>query len=193
MVVLVPAIQAVLKTDFVRKVIGINNGKGMSLFTASLLLGIMILPTIITVSKTSLDAVPESYYEGSLALGATHERSVFFTVLPAAKSGVMSAVILGIGRAIGETMAVVMVAGNQTWIAAGPVPGPAHHDEQHRHRDGLCRGPAPRSADRHRRGAVRFHPHHQPLLQPGERSREECLMESPPMRAAANTPAPARA
>ena len=119
MVVLVPAIQAVLKTDFVRKVIGINNGKGMSLFTASLLLGIMILPSIITVSKTSLDAVPESYYEGSLALGATHERSVFFTVLPAAKSGVMSAVILGIGRAIGETMAVVMVAGNQTWMPQG--------------------------------------------------------------------------
>ena len=119
MVVLVPAIQAVLKTDFVRKVIGINNGKGMSLFTASLLLGVMILPTIITVSKTSLDAVPESYYEGSLALGATHERSVFFTVLPAAKSGVMSAVILGIGRAIGETMAVVMVAGNQTWMPQG--------------------------------------------------------------------------
>ena len=119
MVVLVPAIQAVLKTDFVRKVIGINTGKGMSLFTASLLLGIMILPTIITVSKTSLDAVPESYYEGSLALGATHERSVFFTVLPAAKSGVMSAVILGIGRAIGETMAVVMVAGNQTWMPQG--------------------------------------------------------------------------
>ena len=119
MVVLVPAIQAALKTDFVRKVIGINNGKGMSLFTASLLLGIMILPTIITVSKTSLDAVPESYYEGSLALGATHERSVFFTVLPAAKSGVMSAVILGIGRAIGETMAVVMVAGNQTWMPQG--------------------------------------------------------------------------
>ena len=119
MVVLVPAIQAVLKTDFVRKVIGINNGKGMSLFTASLLLGIMILPTIITVSKTSLDAVPASYYEGSLALGATHERSVFFAVLPAAKSGVLSAVILGIGRAIGETMAVVMVAGNQTWMPQG--------------------------------------------------------------------------
>ena len=84
MVVLVPGIQAILKTDFVRKVLHINNGKGMSLFTASLLLGIMILPTIITVSKTSLDAVPQSYYEGSLALGATHERSVFFTVLPAA-------------------------------------------------------------------------------------------------------------
>ena len=91
----------------------------MSLFTAAVLLGIMILPTIITVSKASLDAVPDSYYEGSLALGATHERSVFFAVLPAAKSGVLSAVILGIGRAIGETMAVVMVAGNQTWMPKG--------------------------------------------------------------------------
>ena len=116
MVVLVPAIQAVLKTDFVRKVIGINNGKGMSLFTASLLLGIMILPTIITVSKTSLDAVPESYYEGSLALGATHERSVFFTVIPAAKSGITAAVILGVGRAIGETLAVSVIVGNSPVI-----------------------------------------------------------------------------
>ena len=123
MVVLVPGIQAVLKTDFVRKTLHITNGKGMSLFTASLLLGIMILPTIITVSKTSLDAVPQSYYEGSLALGATHERSVFFTVLPAAKSGVLSAVILGIGRAIGETMAVVMVAGNQAVIPGSLLAG----------------------------------------------------------------------
>lgn len=119
MVVLVPAVQAMVKTDFFRHVLGVRGGKGMSLFTASLLLGMMILPTIITVSKTSLDAVPASYYEGSLALGATHERSVFFTVLPAARSGVLSAVILGIGRAIGETMAVVMVAGNQTWMPQG--------------------------------------------------------------------------
>lgn len=94
-------------------------GRGLSLLAAAVLLGIMILPTIITVSKTSLDAVPDSYYEGSLALGATHERSVFCAVLPAAKSGVLSAVILGIGRAIGETMAVVMVAGNQTWMPKG--------------------------------------------------------------------------
>lgn len=94
-------------------------GSGKGILTASLLLGIMILPTIITVSKASLDAVPDSYYEGSLALGATHERSVFYAVLPAAKSGVLSAVILGIGRAIGETMAVVMVAGNQTWMPKG--------------------------------------------------------------------------
>lgn len=97
----------------------IGPGNGLSLLAASFLLGIMILPTIITVSKTSLDAVPDSYYEGSLALGATHERSVFYAVLPAAKSGVLSAVILGIGRAIGETMAVVMVAGNQTWMPKG--------------------------------------------------------------------------
>ena len=123
MVVMVPAVQAMVKTDFFRHVLGVRGGKGMSLFTAALLLGIMILPTIITVSKTSLDAVPASYYEGSLALGATHERSVFFAVLPAAKSGVLSAVILGIGRAIGETMAVVMVAGNQTWMPQGLVQG----------------------------------------------------------------------
>ena len=119
MIVLVPAVQAMVKSDFFKTVLHIKGGKGMSLFTASVLLGIMILPTIITVSKTSLDAVPESYYEGSLALGATHERSVFYAVLPAAKSGVLSAVILGIGRVIGETMAVVMVAGNQTWMPKG--------------------------------------------------------------------------
>lgn len=89
---------------------------GSSILTASILLAIMILPTIINVSEASIRAVPESYYEGALALGATHERSVFFTVLPAAKSGVMSAVILGVGRAIGETMAVIMVAGNQARI-----------------------------------------------------------------------------
>ena len=89
---------------------------GSCILTASILLGIMILPTIITVSKSALDAVSQSYYEGSLALGATHERSVFAIMLPAAKSGVLAGVILGIGRAIGETMAVIMVAGNQPRI-----------------------------------------------------------------------------
>ena len=88
-------------------------GTGLSILTASILLGIMILPTIIGVSESSIRAVPESYYEGALALGATHERSVFFTILPAAKSGITAGVILGIGRAIGETMAVMMVVGNQ--------------------------------------------------------------------------------
>lgn len=91
-----------------------TSGKGV--LTASIMLGIMILPTIISVSEAAIRAVPESYYEGALALGATHERSVFFTTVPAAKSGIMAGIILGIGRAIGETMAVVMVAGNQPVI-----------------------------------------------------------------------------
>lgn len=91
-------------------------GNGNSILTASLLLGIMILPTIISVSESAIRAVPESYYEGSLALGATHERSVFLTIVPAAKSGILAAVILGVGRAIGETMAVMMVAGNQARV-----------------------------------------------------------------------------
>lgn len=91
-------------------------GSGKSLLTASILLGIMILPTIIGVAESAIRAVPSSYYEGALALGATHERSVFFAVLPAARSGIFAGVILGIGRAIGETMAVMMVAGNQPVI-----------------------------------------------------------------------------
>ena len=94
----------------------ICGGSGKSVLTASILLGIMILPTIINVSETSIRAVPDSYYEGALALGATHERSVFFATLPAAKSGILAGIILGVGRAIGETMAVVMIAGNQPVI-----------------------------------------------------------------------------
>lgn len=88
-------------------------GNGNSVLTASILLGIMILPTIIGVTESAIRAVPRHYYEGSLALGATHERSIFNVMIPAAKSGVVAGVVLGIGRAIGETMAVIMVAGNQ--------------------------------------------------------------------------------
>lgn len=91
-------------------------GNGQSILTAALLLGIMILPTIISVSESSIRAVEESYYEGALALGATHERSVFTVVVPAAKSGVFAAVVLGVGRALGETMAVMMVVGNQARV-----------------------------------------------------------------------------
>ena len=101
LVVIIPAIQSMFDTS----------GKGI--LAASLLLGTMILPTVINTSEAAIRAVPESYYEGALALGATKERSIFKTVIPAAKSGVMSGIILGMGRAIGETMAVVMVAGNQ--------------------------------------------------------------------------------
>ena len=91
-------------------------GSGKSVLAASILLGIMILPTIISVAESALRAVPTAYYEGALALGASHERSIFHTVLPAAKSGVVAGVILGVGRSIGETMAVSMVAGNQPVI-----------------------------------------------------------------------------
>ena len=101
----------------------IFGGSGKSLLTASIMLGIMILPTIISVSESALRAVPESYYEGSLALGATHERSVFKAELPAAKSGVLAGVILGIGRAIGEAMAVSMIAGNQPILPEGLLSG----------------------------------------------------------------------
>ena len=106
----------VIIVPFVRQHLG---GNGFSIFTASILLGIMILPTIISVSEAALRAVPNSYYEGSLALGATHERSVFFTVLPAATSGIVAGIILGFGRAIGETMAVILVAGNQARMPDG--------------------------------------------------------------------------
>lgn len=98
-------------------------GSGKSLLTAGILLGIMILPTVIKTTESSLNAVPKSYYEGALALGATHERSVFFASLPAAKSGILAAIILGVGRAIGETMAVILVAGNQTVIPKGITSG----------------------------------------------------------------------
>lgn len=94
-------------------------GTGYSILTASVLLGIMILPTVIGLSEAAIRAVPNSYYEGAIALGATHERSVMFATVPAAKSGILSSVVLGIGRAIGETMAVVMVAGNQARMPNG--------------------------------------------------------------------------
>ena len=111
LVVLVPAFQTIFGTS----------GKG--LLTASVLLGIMILPTIISITESALRAVPPAYYEGALALGATHERSVYTVELPAAVSGILAAVVLGIGRAVGETMAVVMVAGNQAILPKSVLSG----------------------------------------------------------------------
>lgn len=101
LVVLVPVIREVFDC------------RGNVMLTACILLGIMILPTVIGVTESAIRSVPESYYEGSLALGATKERTIFRIMLPAAKSGVLAAIVLGIGRAIGETMAVIMIAGNQ--------------------------------------------------------------------------------
>ena len=99
------------------------NSNGSSMLTASILLGIMILPTIIGVTESAIRSIPDSYYEGSLALGATHERTIFRVILPAAKSGILAGVVLGIGRAIGETMAVIMVAGNQARMPDGLLKG----------------------------------------------------------------------
>lgn len=94
------------------KAIGPPNSPGLSLIAASLLLAIMILPIIISMSENALRAVPREYKEGSLALGASHWQTIFKTIVPSAKSGILAAVVLGIGRAVGETMAVILVAGN---------------------------------------------------------------------------------
>ena len=122
MVVLVPLIR-----DFGRTLKGAgvvhSSGNGSSILTASILLGMMILPTIIGTTEAAIRAVPSQYYEGSLALGATKERSIFRVMIPAAKSGVIAGIVLGIGRAIGETMAVIMVAGNQARMPEGILKG----------------------------------------------------------------------
>lgn len=106
LVVIVPILQ---------KLVG-NGFSGKSILTASILLGIMILPTIISVTESSLRAVPTQYYEGALALGATKERSIFRASMPAAKSGITAGIILGVGRAIGEAMAITWIAGNQAIV-----------------------------------------------------------------------------
>ena len=110
----------VLIVPLIRDVFG---GPGASMLAAIILLGIMILPTIVGVTEAAIRGVPESYYEGSLALGATKERSIYAVMLPAAKSGIMAGIVLGIGRAIGETMAVVMIAGNQPRMPKGLLKG----------------------------------------------------------------------
>ena len=100
-----------------------RSGDGNSILTTSLILGMMILPTIIGTTESAMRAVPSHYYEGSLALGATKERSIFRVIIPAAKSGVIAGIVLGIGRAIGETMAVIMIVGNQPRLTASILQG----------------------------------------------------------------------
>ena len=107
----------------IAKFFGADISSGATILSAAILLGIMILPTIIGVSEAALRAVPNAYYEGAVAMGATHERAVFSVMLPAAKSGVLAGIVLGIGRAIGETMAVIMVAGNQPRLTASVLEG----------------------------------------------------------------------
>ncbi len=110
----------VVLVPLVRELFG---GNGSSILTASLLLGIMILPTIISISESAIRAVPGELYDGAVALGASHERAIFAVILPAARSGILASVVLGIGRAVGETMAVIMVAGNQARMPAGVLKG----------------------------------------------------------------------
>uniref|UniRef100_A0A7V3VT81 Phosphate transport system permease protein n=1 Tax=candidate division WOR-3 bacterium TaxID=2052148 RepID=A0A7V3VT81_UNCW3 len=99
----------VILVPLVRNLFG---GSGFSVLTSALVLGIMILPTIVSISYDSLVAVPQTYREGSYALGATKWQTVLMVLFPSARSGIIAAIILGMGRAIGETMAVIMIAGN---------------------------------------------------------------------------------
>lgn len=110
-------------TVIVPAIRNIFGGNGTSILAVSIVLAIMILPTIISVSESSIRAVPSLYFEGSLALGACKERSIFLVELKAAKSGIMAGIILGVGRAVGETMAVIMVAGNQAILPRSLVKG----------------------------------------------------------------------
>lgn len=96
-------------------------GPGLCVFAASIILGVMILPTVMSISIDAMGAVPQSFREGSLALGATRWQTVRMVVLKAAKSGIIAGVILGMGRAVGETMAVIMVAGNAVRIPHSPL------------------------------------------------------------------------
>lgn len=96
-------------------------GSGFSVLAGSVILGVMILPTIISISIDALRAVPPAYREGSLALGANRWQTIYMVILPAARSGIITAIILGLGRAVGETMAVIMVAGNATSFPHSPM------------------------------------------------------------------------
>lgn len=111
----------VVLVPFIRE--NVEDCRGQSILTAAILLGIMILPTIIGAAEPAIRAVDGSFYEGALALGATHERSVFSVIVPAANSGILAAVILGVGRALGETMAVMMVVGNQARVPDSIIQG----------------------------------------------------------------------
>ncbi len=123
MTVMVPFVRNVI--NGLGDILGIKamQTDGQSILTASLLLGFMILPTVINLSESAIRAVPSYYYEGARALGSTHENSIFKVVIPAAKSGILASVVLGIGRAIGETMAVIMVAGNQPRLTGNILDG----------------------------------------------------------------------
>ena len=122
LVVVVPIVRSFGETLYDAGLVK-SAGNGNSILTPSLILGMMILPTIIGTTESAMRAVPVHYYEGSLALGATKERSIFRVIIPAAKSGVIAGIVLGMGRAIGETMAVIMIVGNQARLTTSMLDG----------------------------------------------------------------------
>ncbi len=103
----------VVLVPLIRKIF---NNQGFSVLAASIILAIMILPTIINISESAIRSVPKEYKEASLALGGSHWQAIYKVIVPAARSGIVTGIILGMGRAIGETMAVIMVTGNSTLI-----------------------------------------------------------------------------
>lgn len=103
----------VVLVPFIRKTF---NNQGFSVLAGSLILAVMILPTIINISESAIRSVPKEYKEGSLALGGSHWQAIYKVIVPAARSGIIAGIILGMGRAIGETMAVIMITGNSTLV-----------------------------------------------------------------------------
>ena len=148
-----------------------NVGSSLGLLLSTLVLSIMILPTITSLVKNSLENVPMHYYEGALALGCTKNQAVWKVCLPAAKNGIIAALILGIGRAVGETMAVQLLLGQPCQLSHGVLPSHPLADFQHRAGIRLFDGAAPRGAHRDGLCPSHLHPHHQPLPLGGEEER----------------------
>lgn len=108
----------VVLVPLVRETLG---GPGLSIFSAAVILGVMVLPTVISISQDALEAVPVEYKQGALALGCTHWQTIMLVVLPTARTGLTAALVLGMGRAVGETMAVIMVVGNAVKLPLNPL------------------------------------------------------------------------
>lgn len=148
--VLVPLLQ---------KISGAQSGMGP--LAAVLVLSMMILPTVASISKNSIEAIPKEYYEGALAMGNTKAQAVFKVCVPAARKGIFSSLILGVGRAVGETMAVQMVIGNSLNWLPGAFSGRVHAHDAHRFRNALFRGLVESGAACGRLHIALLHPAHQ--------------------------------
>ncbi|NLJ36216.1 MAG: phosphate ABC transporter permease subunit PstC [candidate division WS1 bacterium] len=108
----------VVLVPFIRETFG---GPGLSILSAAIILGVMVLPTVISIAQNALEAVPVEYKQGALALGCTHWQTILLVILPTARTGLITALVLGMGRAVGETMAVIMVVGNAVKLPINPL------------------------------------------------------------------------